>query len=122
LYFVDFVNGHAVRQADSSFIINSDQEQTITISGWAVDQQAQKQAGGVFVTIDDKLDIPALYGLDRKDVADHFQNRRYRFSGFSASFATSVLGKGRHTVSLKIVTADKKGYYVADPKIVLEIK
>ena len=122
LFFVDTVNGYSVGQADSTFIVNPRQEQTITISGWAVDQQTRKEAGGVFVTIDDNLEIPAIYGLDRKDVANHFQNKRYRFSGFSASFATSILKKKLHTVSFKIVTTDKKAYYTPNQKITLEIK
>lgn len=119
LYYIDSINNHS---GSNFFSIDSIQEPTITISGWAVDQQAKKQAGDVFVTIDDKLDIPALYGLDRKDVADHFKNKHYRFSGFQASFLTAALDKGQHSISLKILTADKKGYYIANPGIVLEIK
>lgn len=119
LYYIDSINNHS---GSNFFSIDSIQEPTITISGWAVDEQAKRQAGGVFITIDDKLDIPAIYGLDRKDVAVHFKNKHYRFSGFQASFMTAVLEKGRHSISLKILTADKKGYYIANPGIVLEIK
>jgi hypothetical protein len=38
---------------------------------------------GVFVEVDKRLLIPALYGLDRPDIATHFHNERYRPSGFS---------------------------------------
>jgi len=38
------------------------------------------------------------------------------------SFGTLVLDEGQHTLSLKIVTADKKGYYEADQEIILEVR
>ena len=58
----------------------------------------------------------------RPDVADCYDNRRYRRSGFYASFATSVLGEGRHVLSLKVVTADKKEYYQPEHETILEIR
>lgn len=87
-----------------------------------MDQKAGQAAGGVFINIDGQKDIPAIYGLDRSDVARYFNVSTYRFSGFSASFATSLLDKGQHALSVKIVTADKKGYYESDQKIILEVR
>ena len=122
LFSIDIVNGHVPGQEGSSIIVNAQSEKTITISGWALDQGVQEVAGGVFVDVDGQLDIPSLYGLDRQDVAEHFENNRYRLSGFMASFATSVLGEGQHTLSLKIITADKEGYYQPHEEIVLEVR
>jgi len=122
LYSVDTISGRLLSQQASPIVINAQREETVTISGWAVDQHAGKTAGGVFITINDRIDIPAIYGLDRPDVAEHFKNPHYRFSGFSASFATAVLGKGQHVLSLKIVTADKNSYYEPDQKIILEVR
>jgi hypothetical protein len=119
---IDTINGLEMNKKDPIIIVGADPKNSITITGWAVDDVAKDKAGGVFINIDDQLDIPALYGLDRPDVAEHFKNKRYRFSGFAASFSTSILEKGRHTLSLKIVTTDKKGYYVSNKKILLEIK
>jgi len=122
LFHIDSINDRPPSQQDSWIINVSQQEETLTIVGWAVDQQVQNTAGGVFVNIDGQIDIPALYGLDRPDVATLLGENRYRYSGFWASFATSVVGEGQHTLSLKIVTADKKGYYEADQKIILEVR
>lgn len=94
----------------------------ITLIGWAVDRSAGTAAGGVFVSVGEKKDIAASYGLDRPDVADHFENGRYRFSGFSASIRTSLLDKGRNVLSLKIVTADGKGYYAPELKMILDVR
>jgi len=122
LFYIHTINGRLLSQQASPIVIDAQREETVTISGWAVDQHAEKTAGGVFITINDRIDIPAIYGLDRPDVADYFKNPHYRFSGFSASFATAVLGKGQHTLTLKIVTMDKKGYYQPDQKIILEVR
>ena len=121
-FYIDSINDHPPSQQDSCIINVSQQENTLVILGWAVDQHAQNTAGGVFVNIDGQIDIPALYGQDRPDIATRFGENRYRFSGFLASFSTSVVGEGQHVLSLKIVTADRKGYYEADPKIILEIR
>jgi hypothetical protein len=122
LFCVDRINGWRLNQQTFHVVINAQNEKTITISGWAVDQKTGISAGGVFINIDRLKDIPAFSGLDRLDVADCFKNSKYRFSGFSASFATSILKKGQHTLSLKIITADKQGYYECDQRITLERK
>jgi hypothetical protein len=122
LFNIDEINGRQPAQQGVHIIIDAQQEKTITISGWAVDQPVGEAAGGVFINIDDGMDIPVLYGLDRSDVASSLNNSNYRFSGFSASFGTFILDKGQHTLSLKIVTADKKGYYQPEQTIVLEVR
>lgn len=120
---VDIINSH-LRPAGQSapIIVNAQSEETITISGWAVDLKAGQAAGGVFVSVDGRKDVPTIYGSDRHDVADVLSSSHYRYSGFWASFATSVLGKGQHTLSLKIVTSDKEGYYNGKQQITIEVR
>ncbi|MDD4877104.1 MAG: hypothetical protein PHQ86_08270, partial [Dehalococcoidales bacterium] len=122
LFHIDTINGRAPTQQDFQLIVDAQQEKTITISGWAADQKAGVAAGGVFINVDGQEDIPALYGVYRPDVAESFKNSHYRYSGFSASFSTLKLGKGLHTLSFKIVTANKDGYYVSKQIIILEIR
>jgi hypothetical protein len=50
-------------------------------------------AGGIYMNIDGVKDIQAINGFDGPYVANHFKDS-YRFSGFSASFFTSILKKG----------------------------
>ena len=122
-FHIDSINFRQPSQQDDSYIISiSQQEETLQILGWAVDQPAQKTAGGVFVSIDGQIDIPLLYGGDRPDVAAYLKDSRYRFSGFSTWLATSVVGHGQHVLSFKIVTNDKKGYYESDQKIIVEVR
>jgi hypothetical protein len=121
-FHIDTINNSPPSQQDPCIVNLSLQEKTLNIWGWAVDEKVRNAAGGVFVNIDGQIDIPAFYGLDRPDIAERLGESHYRFSGFRASFATSVVGKGQHVISLKIVTADKKGYYELNQKIILEVR
>jgi hypothetical protein len=119
LFSVDVINNQVSPQ---NVVIEAKHGDGIYIAGWAVDATAQSEAGGVFVEVDKQLVIPALYGSDRPDVATHFRNEGYRSSGFSVFFAASALNKGRHTLSLKVIAADRRGYYDTGYRAILEIK
>lgn len=105
-----------------TFDIDTQQTEMITISGWAVDQEARAAAHGVFIDIDGQKDIPGIYGTPRYDVSNYFKNKNYAYSGFSASFRTILLAKGKHILSLKIITADGKGYYEPGIKVTIFVK
>ena len=111
-YFsLDTINGQIVSQTASPIIIHSDQAGTITITGWAVDKQANSTARAVFITIDGNLDVPTLYGGDRPDVAAALGNPHFEYSGYIATFSSLILSKGEHTISLKIVTLNGPYFY-----------
>jgi len=95
---------------------------SIGLCGWAVDQYAKQAAGRLFITLDDKYDIPAVYGADRKDVADYLKEDNYRFSGYCGTIPASVMDKGNHTLSFKLVSNDNKSYYVSDRKVNIVIR
>lgn len=118
IFSIDIVNGQALPKS-GPIVVNTHH---VTMGGWAVDQQAQSEAGGVYVTVDGGMDVPTEYGTERKDVADINKNPRYRRCGFAASIETSTMAKGRHMLGLKILTADKKGYYEPDQKIEIEVQ
>lgn len=80
-----------------------------------MDEQNNDSAPAVFPGIDERIDVPALYGLDREDVAKDFETGTLRFSGFLATFSSSILAKGEHVISLKIVTKDGTHYYRVGP-------
>jgi hypothetical protein len=119
LFSVDVINNYVAPQ---NVVIEAKHGDGVYIAGWAVDEKAQREAGGVFVEVNKRLLIPALYGLDRPDIATRFHNERYRLSGFSAFFAASALNKGRHTLSLKVIAANRRGHYDTGYKAILEIK
>ncbi len=113
LLALDTVNGKPVGTA-TTIGLDSAGVDTLTLNGWAVDHVAGKAAGGVFLSVGGR-DIPAHDGLERKDVADRHGNPAYLFSGFSASFALDVLGRGRHTAIFEVLTADGTAYYQSTP-------
>jgi hypothetical protein len=115
-YSIDSINDLIIEKQKQPIIFNSQNDGSVSVNGWAVDSNAGSVAGGVFLNIDGKIDIPAYYGTDRNDVADFFKNNHYRYSGFSGILDISSLTKGRHTLSIKVVTADKKGYYQPEQK------
>ena len=116
LYSVDIVNGKEVPK-DRPVFVDAKSDKELTIGGWAVDHQAETGAGGVSINIDGKREIPAVYGQERKDVANFYSNPRYAASGFAVSIPTSLMEKGRHTLTLKVLRADRRGYYEPDQKI-----
>jgi hypothetical protein len=117
-YFsIDYFDDKAVLASTSPIIIDSKTRKNHTVSGWAVDKEANDLAGGVFLTIDGQIDICAYYGLYRPDVSDSLGNPKFRFSGYNGILPSSILKKGSHALSVKIVTKDGRGYYCPTWKV-----
>jgi len=89
--------------------------------GWAVDSQAKDTAGGVYIEIDGKL-YWAYYGFPRDEVVTHFNIPAYSASGFQLAIPESSVGKGQHTLSIKILTKDKKAYYSTEESVSFEVR
>ncbi|MGI9106619.1 MAG: hypothetical protein ACR2G4_10265 [Pyrinomonadaceae bacterium] len=102
--------------------VNTQQTPTIIIRGWAVDQRVKGEAGGVIINVDGQTDVVANYGMPRPDVAANLKNPDYTNSGFRATIDTSTLDKGRHTLTMRVITADQKGYYEQKQKYDLDIQ
>jgi hypothetical protein len=97
------------------------EDETITVKGWAVDVLNGKPAGGVCIDIDGKI-FPTIYGRNRPDVARFLDVPEYEYSGYEGEVLASKVGKGDHTLSLKILTNDRKAYYDTDLRIQLNIR
>jgi hypothetical protein len=120
-YSVDRINNQGVTQS-ALVMVNSANTPSIIIAGWAVDVQTRALAGGVNVTIDGKSEMTAIYGAERPDVATALKEPNYKLSGFAVAIPTNSLEKGKHTIGLKIVTSDKKGYYEPPQRFDIEIQ
>jgi hypothetical protein len=92
----------------------------LVVSGWAVDAPARQQAGGVDVVIDG-APYTAAYQLPRGDVADHFKVAAYTKAGFSLQTSAVAFGIGRHSLSIRVLTHDRKAYYEGLP-VLLDIR
>jgi len=119
---IDMVNSSPRGPEGTVYSIEDGKDQAVILQGWMVDEKASKSAAGVFVSVDGKYDLPAKYGFNRNDVAKYYNIDDYKSSGFGAIIPTSLLGKGKHILTLKIVAADETGYYEFHEKINIEVK
>ncbi|MBF0553066.1 MAG: hypothetical protein HQK96_00745 [Nitrospirae bacterium] len=95
-----------------------DKQRYLSIIGWAIDDLKKDIAGGVYIKIDDKL-FPALYGLDRVDVAEHLKINNYRYTGYNIEIPVSLIEKGTHKLSVLVLTNDKKHYFVPSVEVIV---
>ena len=82
----------------------------LTMSGWAVDAQSQTAAAGVDVVIDD-VPYSAQYGSSRQDVAEHLKLPAYANSGFELAMPKTAIGKGKHQLSVRVISKDRSSYW-----------
>ncbi|HEY0079834.1 MAG TPA: hypothetical protein VGB73_14580 [Pyrinomonadaceae bacterium] len=109
-------------KAGVPLVVNAQSTPTINLRGWAADYVAKREAGGVIINIDGKTDVMANYGSSRPDVSANLKNPVYTNTGFTASIDTTKLEKGRHTLSMRVVTADKRGYYEHKQKYEIDVQ
>jgi len=121
-YCIDILGDEAISGKQGPLpTITVRNQKSFIVEGWASDEGARLPAGGVEVNIDGKL-YPTVYGLDRPDVAKAFKTPSYRFSGFKGSVPISKIGKGRHSLELKVFSNNKKTYSSSKEKINFEIQ
>jgi hypothetical protein len=85
-------------------------EVVVNVTGWAVDAEAEKSAGGVYVRMNGRL-FPAFYGLKEGGVAKQFGVPAYSRSGFEAAVSVLGAGPGTHELDLFVLSHDRKSYY-----------
>ena len=83
----------------------------VTLTGWAVDERARDVASSVWLTLDGNPVAAVYYGTERADVAQGFKVATYKFSGWTTSVSFENITPGKHKISLRIVSKDKKSYY-----------
>lgn len=118
--FAVTVRGDGVSQQGPTVVV-PEESSSIELIGWAVDDENESTAGGVYVDVDGRL-FPAFYGADRQDVADSSGVPSYRYSGFERAIPVSEIGAGAHELSVIVLTAGKTEYYEPDEKVTLEVR
>jgi hypothetical protein len=81
------------------------------VRGWAFDGAANAPASGVVLYVDNEKMYQPKYGARRDFIAELFHNSNCLFSGFDAFIPTKDLPPGWHSVSMKVVSHDKKLLY-----------
>ena len=117
---VDLFMGQPVPD-DSHAVVIGNGTDTVSVAGRAEDKAAKAAAGAVFIEVDGQMDVPAACGLPRPDVAKRLAVPYYHYSGFAAEFSSGFLKEGRHTLRVKVVSADKKSYTLSAEKLILDV-
>ncbi|MBH5319149.1 hypothetical protein I6N90_15180 [Paenibacillus sp. GSMTC-2017] len=115
--WIDFLNGAYVEQQDN---INVDKSTNVTsISGWAMDAQAQDVASNIFLKVGDKY-YSGSYGIARNSVSEHFNNPKLLNSGFAFSVPSSELIEAGK-FSFVIISKDEKyQYHSSEYKVIVK--
>lgn len=99
-----------VEKDNNIFITPYNEEAFLKINGWTVDEKNLKTASAVYLEFDNKS-FPVFYGTERKDIANIYDNKNYKYSGFLRYLSLKEIGEGNHDIFLKIISYDKKKYY-----------
>jgi hypothetical protein len=118
--FAVTVRSDGVSQQGQTVVVPKESS-SIELTGWAVDDENESTACGVYIDVDGRL-FPAFYGTDRRDVADSYGVLSYRYSGFERAIPVSEIGAGAHELSVIVLTSDSTGYYEPDEKVTLEVR
>ena len=78
-------------------------------------------AAGVLAIISGKPYV-ATYGGERPDIAKTLNNPKYLKSQFYIEVPTSTVGSGLHDLKIRVIAADKSGYYESNLIAILEVK
>ena len=64
----------------------------------------------------------AIYGGERPDIAKAHNNPKYLKSQFYIEIPTSTVGAGLHDLKIRVIAADKSGYYESNLIAKLDVK
>jgi hypothetical protein len=115
---VDGINDITSPQAGSIVTIKGDK---ITIAGNFVDAVKGEAAAGVVALISNKPYV-STYGGERPDIAKALNNPKYLKSQFYLEVPTATIGAGLHDLKIRVIAADKSGYYESDLIAKLDVK
>lgn len=94
----------------------------LRFKGCAFDMKAFQAAGSVSIVVDNLNEIPMAYGLTRTDIEESFHTPRLANTGFEGSCNLEAVGTGTHSLSLKIVSADRMRCYRTQALVLLNIQ
>ena len=111
------VNGISAKKIKRPLVVNKNLE----IVGAAIDLPANAVAGGVYVQVGTKHFV-ANYGQKRAGLAKQLKNNKLLKSGFRITIPKNKLDKGVQTISLKVVSKDRKSYYLKRDLVKIKVE
>jgi len=96
-------------------------DDTLKISGIAIDKPRKTAAAGVYVKIGKKY-YKTKYGQANKALAKRLKNPKYSRSGFRVNIPSAKIGKGDYEVEVFVVSSDRKNYYKQKNPVKIKIR
>jgi hypothetical protein len=116
LVAIDELNNGPFDSTRQPIRIDSSTEDAVILGGWAADREVRGPAGGVVLRVDGgRLEVPAVYGTGRDDVARSLNEPGYQRVGYRAVVSLADLGRGRHTLQLRVVSGDGRRSQLSSP-------
>lgn len=107
LWNIDLINN---LRFDEQQNFSVEKNKPIALYGWAVDAIDEKPIGTVIVELNNER-FKAKTGLERLDVSNAYAKKEYLKSGFLVTIPYSKFSNRKNTISLYLITSDKKYYY-----------
>lgn len=113
--YIDSIASQPFSQVNEGITIESYNQSTVQISGWIIDEAAEKSANAVFVGVNSVF-FPAQK-QNRSDVAEYYAYPMVIDSGFVAEIPVGSFQEGENTVELVMITNDNTQYATASYKV-----
>jgi hypothetical protein len=95
-------------------LVSGDQ---LFLSGWAIDERHDTLARAIQVCVDGLAVTSAVYGLNRRDVAQHFHRPDLSHCGFTALVPTASMPLGVHSAVVRVIDWTGKRFYELEQTI-----
>ncbi len=94
-------------------VIWDQESKVMSIGGWAVDDNSMQTYDRILVKVNDTY-YKSKDHLERKDVAAHFENEKFAYSGFTFSKSIDIMHEGVNTISIIMIAQDGKTAYAGN--------
>ncbi len=118
-FSIDTVDGVDVVHGQSQPVVIS-AHNAFEVRGWAMDAGANAPVARASLVIDGAMEVEAVYGIGRPDLAAAF-GPTYANGGFRAAVAAHSLASGRHRIATKCVASDGKTAYLLPKEVEVAI-
>lgn len=94
-------------------VIWDQESKVMSVGGWVVDNNSMQTYDRILVKVNDTY-YESKDHLERKDVAEHFENENFIYSGFTFSKSIDIVHEGVNTISIIMSAQDGKTAYASN--------
>lgn len=94
-------------------VIWDQESKVMSVGGWVVDNNSMQTYDRILVKVNDTY-YESKDHLERKDVAEHFENENFIYSGFTFSKSIDIVHEGVNTISIIMIAQDGKTAYASN--------